>query len=167
MKVTKTSTIQYYDETCTLEVTTSPSKERDGRRKGSRVYVSLPWAPEELPYTGITQVPPYGIKGKNAANDLEWKRYNRKEVSMQMDVLKRAVQGGLIAASVMEAKHSRYAGCSMCPCSPGWVWKDGTQYYNSLSIRITVKSPKKEAQEEKKRKTFTVQKEIEAPSFSI
>jgi hypothetical protein len=84
-----------------------------------------------------------------------------------MDVIKRAVRGGLIASSVMEAKHSRHAGCSMCPCSPGWVWKDGTRHYNSLSIFITVKSPKKEAQEEKKRKAFTVQKEIEAPSFSI
>jgi hypothetical protein len=86
---------------------------------------------------------------------------------MQMDVIKRAVRDGLIAASVMEAKHSRYAGCSSCPCSPGCIWKDGTQHYNSLSIWITVKSPKKEAQKERARRAFTVQKEIEAPSFSI
>ena len=69
--------------------------------------------------------PPYGTKGENAENDLAWKRYNREELRIQRAQVFRGLRLlGVELPGRTDAKKlpwSKYAGCSSCPCSKGFV----------------------------------------------
>jgi len=89
------------------------SRARDEKRKTkSRVYIDGEPSP-------AMPAPPVGIKGENAENDAAWVAYNREELRL----MRESVVAGLSAHgySYKALKFSRYAGCGMCPCSPGFI----------------------------------------------
>lgn len=97
----------------TDEVTVSFTRLLPGTKTTkTRVYVSNAADPD-FPH------PPYGQKGDNPEHDAGWRRYNREELRLMRETAER----GLRAAGLghLTLKFSKHAGCSMCPCSPGFI----------------------------------------------
>jgi hypothetical protein len=134
--------LTYYGEKCTMEITAQPGNE--SRR--ARVYVTIPWDPEDVQVNGITERPPYSVKGTNPANDNLWKRYNQAEVRLMREAVDKAMELDLIPRD--SYSFSRKAGCS-CGCSPGMIYK---HLSNGMEYWVTITSPKKQAELEKLQK---------------
>jgi hypothetical protein len=98
----------------------------EGRSKTPRVYVSCP-DPEALGQTDGH--PAYTQKGADPVADAGWKAYNKLEMANQRHFAEAAVTGKL--------SFSRKAGCSMCPCSPGFVVKEGGPRGWALDLWVT------------------------------
>jgi hypothetical protein len=72
--------------------------------------------------------PPYGVRGADTDNDKAWARYNRAEITIM-----RHFAAAVVAPAL---KFSRHAGCSMCPCSPGFVVDDPN--LQAMTLWVTV-----------------------------
>ncbi len=149
-----TTTIKFNEEVCSL--TTSRTVEPFGsRQKHTILYISNPFDPEELKYSGITKRPEYSHKGEDKELDKEWKRYNKAELAIQKRIIYQAVQGGLIDEGLAQGlKFSRKAGCQ-CGCSPGWKARD----YRRQSIWLKVTSPSKEQEKKERDKDYAAVQE--------
>lgn len=155
----KTTTIKFNEEVCSLECKIRP-EHYGSRQRHTILYVSNPFDPEDLRYSGITKRPEYTRKGDFPEIDKEWRRYNKAEVQIQKKIIAKAVQDGLIDANLaQELKFSTKAGCS-CGCSPGWRSRD----YRRQSIWLTVTSPSKE--QEKKERYRDIMAEQEAKTLA-
>jgi hypothetical protein len=85
--------------------------------KKARIYV---WGADAETFFQIPS-PPFCSRGDDPLMDKVWDGYNAMEVACMK-------AGALEAAKLLEmplaekqVKFSRNAGCSMCPCSPGFV----------------------------------------------
>lgn len=155
----KNTTITFNEEICTLDVKVTP-EHYSSRQKHTILYISNPFDPEDLRYSGITKRPEYTRKGEFPEIDKEWKAYNKAEVQIQKRIIAKAVQDGLLDANlVQELKFSTKAGCA-CGCSPGWKARN----YRRLSIWLTVTSPSKE--QEKKERYQNIMAEQEAKTLA-
>lgn len=101
----------------------------------TRVYVSL---------TGVDlpEPPPYGsTRGDGSDEDKAWKAYNKAEEQAMRNLITAALPAlkvwGLVPQDTIATKNtpghtgtkiafSRKAGCSMCPCSPGFIVQSNT-----------------------------------------
>lgn len=95
------------------------------KRAHGRAY--LFGEPEPTESIGLAQ-PPYGSKGENADNDAAWVAYNKEEVRIMRVILDKVaaeIDARFPEVGMARAKMTfdRHAGCSMCPCSPGFVVK--------------------------------------------
>lgn len=89
----------------------------------TRVYASIP--------TTVSlgaEHPPYSVIGEDPENDKAWRAFNKLE-DTTMQVLVRlalkATDSLLTGPSDYKVSFSRKAGCSMCPCSPGYILRAG------------------------------------------
>jgi hypothetical protein len=98
-----------------------------GRSGKTKAFVWGTPDPEELGQTVAR--PMYSMIGDDPVNDAAWKAYNKLEIANQRHFVEAAIEG--------KFGFSRKAGCSMCPCSPGFVMKDGSYGYNT-TFNITV-----------------------------
>jgi len=114
------------------------AKERRVRERSmkGRFYVWGEPKPEKV-FDDIECVPPYGSRGENEANDKAWDVYNKREVKVSRETVEVALRAAGIA---MPAKmtYSRKAGCSMCPCSPGFVIKDDSHEFHGYDVWVSV-----------------------------
>lgn len=60
--------------------------------------------------------PPHTVKGDDPKVDKAWRRYNRMQIQIMRDAAARAT-----GFDPKDLRFSRRAGCSMCPCSPGFI----------------------------------------------
>lgn len=94
---------------------------RPGRK--TRVYGNADDAKVEalvgFPYSDLKHT----TKGEDPEMDKLWKRWNRATVILMRETAEKALK---VANIDHEEKlsFSRKAGCSMCPCSPGFVAKE-------------------------------------------
>jgi hypothetical protein len=152
----KTTTIKFNEEVCTLNAKTTP-EHYSSKQKHTTLYISNPFDPEDLRYSGITKRPEYTRKGEFPEIDKEWRRYNKAELQIEKKIIAKAVQDGLLDAELAkELKWSRKAGCS-CGCSPGWKSRD----YRRQSIWLTVISPSKEQERMEESKEYQSKREAE------
>lgn len=155
----KNTTIQFNEEICALDVSIRPEP-YGSKQKHTILYISNPFDPEELKYSGITKRPEYTRRGDFPEIDKEWKVYNKAELQTQKKIIAKAVQDGLIDSKLaIELKFSKKAGCA-CGCSPGWKARD----YRRLSIWLTVTSPSKE--QAKKERYQNIMAEQEAKTLA-
>lgn len=124
--------------------------------KRNKFYASVTFpSPEDR---GWMEQPPYGAKGDNEENDRLWKKYNKLEkkiVSELWDLEVTTVLVDMLTQIGLETVARRIdftkmqfdmkAGCSMCPCSPGWRFRDSegkrlsiAPYVDNVSIWITL-----------------------------
>lgn len=162
----KSAPVNYFGEACTLEVEVRFAGWKRGSKSSSIIYVNQVWDPEDV---GLGEFPGWApqdaTEDVKTANNKAWKKYNKAELGIQSQVLKLAYLNNLLPEDikdVMEFKWSRYAGCS-CPCSPGWVKRDGLR----RSIWLTIKSPKNEAKRLAEQKERDIKKEMVAPSYEV
>jgi len=146
----QTKTIKFNNEMCTL---TTDVRDRAYYDNGRHTYVSVScdFNPEDIQGSGFTCHPEWSLKGEDPANDKLWRKYNKMEISLQKDLINKAIELEMIPANVMEGlSFSRKAGCS-CGCSPGWKSRD----YRRRDIWIRLVSPSKEAEREALKKEQT------------
>lgn len=63
-------------------------------------------------------------RGESLEADKAWDRANRQVVKNQRALIEEAITAVPELAAVLDGvklNHSRYAGCSMCKCSPGFI----------------------------------------------
>lgn len=150
----KTTTIKFNEEVCSLECSIK-SEHYSSKQKHTILYVSNPFDPEDLRYSGITKRPEYTRKGDFPEIDKEWRRYNKAELQIQKKIIAKAVQDGLLDANLaQELKFSTKAGCS-CGCSPGWKSRD----YRRQSIWLRVISPSKEQEKKERNRNYLAEQE--------
>jgi len=115
---------------------TIKSERRHGERsmKG-RFYVHGEPNPEVV-YDDIAERPPYGARGENEANDKAWDIYNKREIQIAREVVEVALKAAGI--EVPKMGFSRYAGCSSCACSPGFVIKDPGHEFHGYDVWVSV-----------------------------
>lgn len=96
----------------------------DDKTSKTRIFVDGQGDPE-------MERPPYDRydekTGERIAFDAEWRKYNREEVKMMRAHLEPALEEldeFLEVQDPGKVRFSRKAGCSMCPCSPGFVAED-------------------------------------------
>ncbi len=86
----------------------------------TRIYVSLEDGDVMM------EQPPFSSKGDDPANDKLWREYNRLEVVAMRSKIAKSIPA-IAAASgyyidISRLRFSRKAGCSSCPCSPGFIY---------------------------------------------
>lgn len=151
-----TTTIEMNDEICTISYS-DIKEDWKSKQKHTILYISNPFDPEELNFNGIKERPEPSIKGEDPENDKAWKMYNRAEVAIQKKIIERAAEASLIDKDVIgKLKWSRKAGCG-CGCSPGWKLSD----HGRRSIWLTVTSPSKEEENNKRRREYASQREAQ------
>ena len=139
------------DAKITFSTTERSANRYNAKGQKVKIFVSGEPDPSDL---GIMPQPPYGsTKGDGSEDDKLWKVWNRTEVAIMKHFVDRALlfmARKFEGAEGAKAHYSRYAGCSSCPCSPGFVtdfvvpnnmWR---QYY----IHATVKTPARVRHEE-------------------
>lgn len=114
---------KYYDTAFRVKMVTETDTWR--KPKKARAYV---WEAEEpskyhletmAKNIGLTHI--YTTRDEYPEMDLAWDQYNRVIVKAQRIILDRALEAlGLEPETIT---FSKYAGCSSCPCSPGFVLK--------------------------------------------
>jgi hypothetical protein len=147
-------TTDIFGETSTLEFSETKHFYPD---KQKHTIVSLFGAPdpEELNFNGIACRPEPSIKREDPVNDKLWRKYNKAEKILQMELMKEAVRKGLMEEEVLQdLTFSRKAGCS-CGCSPGWVKRD----YKRRSLFLTLVVPSKQKKLDESRKEYLSQQE--------
>ena len=73
--------------------------------------------------------------------DFVWRRTHKPAATIE--AIRQAIIGPLIekfgeqALKDLKIRHSRYCGCTMCPCSPGWIVKSNVISTRKLLIWLT------------------------------
>ena len=105
-------------------------------------------SPDELKpdHCWYMQKPEHSIKGADKVNDKLWRKYNRTELKLDetflhafFNVASFEIQSFLIEAGWYGMKFSMRAGCSMCPCSPGYNLKSANACITNTAIDVTFK----------------------------
>ena len=105
-------------------------------------------SPKELdashPY--YMEEPRPSVKGVDLDNDKLWRKFNRKELKLDEAFLSAffnaasfEIQSFLIEAGWYSRKFSMRAGCSMCPCSPGYNLKSANGFIKNTAIDVVFK----------------------------
>jgi hypothetical protein len=155
MNKTKTQiTTDIFGETSTLKFSETKHFYPD-KQKHTIVSLFGTPNPEDLNFHGFTSMPEPSIKGEDPANDKLWRKYNKAEKILQMELMKEVVRKGLMEEEILQdLTFSRKAGCS-CGCSPGWVKRD----YKRRSLFLTLEVPSKKKKLEENRKEYLSQQE--------
>lgn len=94
------------------------------RPKKTRLYTTVTDT-EVLEETGLAR-PEYTARGEDEASDKAWDKYNRAEIK----IMRRKALAWLAANGYegVKVNFSRHAGCSGCPCSPGFIVEKTLSY---------------------------------------
>lgn len=91
--------------------------------------------------------PEHSVKGQDKENDKLWRRYNKLELKLDeaflagfFNVASFEIQSFLIEAGWYNMKFSMRAGCSMCPCSPGYNLKSANGFIKNTAIDVIFKA---------------------------
>lgn len=107
------------------------SRSVDNLRSKTRGYVSG----QEKPSMPLPAYDTFDENGERVADDAGWRKYNRAE----MQIMRKHMTAALAATEPvfddrgLKFSFSRKAGCSMCPCSPGFVF-EGPLYWDGYRI---------------------------------
>lgn len=71
---------------------------------------------------------PGGTRGENAEVDKECARWNREKAAIMREHTVTALTQEFGEEAPTKLKFSAKAGCTMCPCSPGFITEDRTGY---------------------------------------
>jgi hypothetical protein len=93
--------------------------------------------------------PEHSVKGEDKENDKLWRKYNKLELKLDevflgsfFNVASFEIQSFLIEAGWYSRKFSMRAGCSMCPCSPGYNLKSANGFIKNVAIDVAFKEKK-------------------------
>lgn len=107
------------------EIVTSPALEtRAGRR--DRVFVF------DTPDPAWTF--PGGVRGEDPAVDRECRRWNREKVAIMREHATAALVE-VFGEAPAKLQFSKSAGCTTCPCSPGFLTEDRTGYDTFITVK--------------------------------
>ena len=105
-------------------------------------------APHELDVNHVWYMaePKPSVKGVDLDNDKLWRKFNRTELKIDeaflcafFNAASFEIQSFLIEAGWYGRKFSMRAGCSMCPCSPGYNLKSANGFIKNTAIDVTFK----------------------------
>lgn len=108
-------------------------------------------APHELEanHSWYMVKPEHSVKGEDKENDKLWRKYNKLELKLDeaflsafFNVASFEIQSFLIEAGWYSRKFSMRAGCSMCPCSPGYNLKSANGFIKNVAIDVVFKEKK-------------------------
>lgn len=68
-----------------------------------------------------------GLKGEDPDMDKLWSRWNRAEVRVMREDAEKTLFAAGIDNGEGTLKFSRKAGCSLCPCSPGFILENSIE----------------------------------------
>ena len=110
---------------------------RDGVPSPKELETNHPW---------YMEMPEHSVKGQDKDNDKLWRKYNKLELKLDEAFLSAffnaasfEIQSFLIEAGWYGRKFSMRAGCSMCPCSPGYNLKSANGFIKNTAIDVVFK----------------------------
>lgn len=75
--------------------------------------------------------PEITVRGDYPEIDKAWDRYNKQNLRIVREAIVKALNemvGYRYEVKGSDVRYSRNAGCSMCPCSPGFILSDNVKY---------------------------------------
>ena len=130
-KLIRDTEIEFEADGFTFKIDLRPSEQYWGKQRKTRIYVSGEHL-NELAESFSEFYEPYGEERP------EYKAGRRVYRKEERTMITTALEG--IGIDFDKIKHSQKAGCSMCPCSPGWIAERVVEFNDTKieNIFITV-----------------------------
>jgi hypothetical protein len=128
------------------------SLHKETLRKG-RMYVGID---NNIVSELLGEEPAYSVRGEDEVSDKAWDSYNRSFVKLMKSFATESLAAG--GVELPKVSFSRKAGCSMCPCSPGFIL-DETNLEIFLNVRYIGETAKLEIERAAQKAEWEIEKQ--------